>query len=266
MHFFTYALAYSVSLLAGLVVCLKIGHMMGRRHQAMAKASGGSALDGVVFAVLGLLLGFSFSASIDTYTAHRAFLFKEANDISLAFAKVDLLPEDDQVPLRAMLLEYAAMRLAATEAAIGSGEEQTALLSSKRLEDGIWTRVMEAVKKTGSEAALTTVVGTFSSMTDATADQMAEQQSHMPRIIYILIFILCLMAALVAGFGMGTAAAIPLLRTAVFALSVVAITYVIIDMEHPRSGIFQSQNENVALRAVIEDMRDLQTLRQSLPR
>lgn len=263
MSFFTYAFTYSAGLLVGLAACLKIGHLMGRRHRAAAKENGGGALDGVVFAVLGLLLAFSFSASIDTYTTHRSLLTREANDIGTAFAKIDLLPTEDQAALREMLLEYAQTRLAATEAQVGSEEERAALETSRRAEDQIWTRVAKAVKQPGMESALLAVVDSFVRLTDATADQQAEERNHLPKVIYGLVFILCMMAALVAGFGLGAIAKIPLIRTVVFSLSVVAIMHVIIDLEYPRSGIFQSSRENVALRETLADMRALQSLRLS---
>lgn len=248
MNFYAYAITYSASLFIGLILCLKIGHKIGRRERDKDKEGGGSALDGVVFAVLGLLLAFSFSSSIDSYNAHRNLLTKEANDISDAYAKLDLMPEEYQPALRTLLLEYADARLIATEAKKNSPEELAALELGHRQQDRIWLLVAEALKSSLAVPAQEQIVQTFTAMTGSISDQLAEDWNHMPGIIYALIFTLALMAALIAGYGLGTVREIPAIRMVVFALSIVVTVYVIIDLEYARSGIFIPSSKTLLCR------------------
>lgn len=257
MNFYAYAMTYSAGLFIGLVLCLKIGHIIGKREHGKARESGGSALDGVVFAVLGLLLAFSFSSAINSYNEHRNLLIKEADDISEAYATLDLIPEENQPALRALLLEYADSRLTATEAKKNSPEELDALALGRRQKDRIWLSVAEALKRSPGIPAQGQIVQTFTAMTGSISDQLAEDWSRMPGIIYALVFVLALMAALIAGYGLGAVREIPVIRTAIFALAIVMTVYVVIDLEHPRSGIFIPFEQNVALRAVIDDIRNL---------
>lgn len=257
MSFYTYAITYSAGLFIGLILCLKIGHIVGRRKRDKDREGGGNALDGVVFAMLGLLLAFSFSSSINSYNEHRNLLIKEADDIGDAYAKLDLMPKESQPALRALLLEYTGSRLIATEAKKNSPEDLAALELGQRQQDRIWLLVAEALKRSPGVPAQEQIVQAFTAMTSSISAQWAEDWLHMPGIIFMLIFVLALMAALIAGYGLGAVSEIPAIRTIIFALAIVMTVYVIIDLEYPRSGIFIPFEQNVPLRAVINDIRNL---------
>ncbi len=256
MAFNIYALAYSLSLVAGLLGCLKLGHMLGRRHHLTEKeAERGGALDGVIFALLGLLLAFSFSGAIVSYSAHRDLLTKEANDIADLYVKLDLLPSETQVPLRALMRQYAETRLEATQADIRSLAEKEALVRSHQLQERIWEYIVESVKTSNNAMTVNSVVNAFSVMAGAPGDQLAEEQNHVPLVIYGLIFLLSAMSSLVAGYGMANRAKLPVIRVIIFSLAVVATMYTILDLEYPRTGFFNAAATNQMLLEVIQGMR-----------
>lgn len=65
------AIASSVGVFLGVVVCLEIGYRLGRRSAgALAQVAfeGIGAMEAAVFALLGLLLAFSFAGSTDGST------------------------------------------------------------------------------------------------------------------------------------------------------------------------------------------------------
>lgn len=252
----TYGVLYSFCLVAGILGGLKLGHMVGRRHRLTEQEAGrGGALDGVVFALLGLLLAFSFSGAITSYASHRDLLTKEANDIAELYDKLALFPSEEQAPLRTLLHQYAKKRLEATQAEISSSVEQEALEHSQQILDQIWKGLVKYVQNSDNATIANQIVNAFSVMRGAPGDQLADQRNHVPGVVYGLIFTLAIMASLVAGYGMANRAKLPIIRIVIFSLAVGATMYTIIDLEFPRTGIFNATSTNTMLMEVIESMR-----------
>ena len=82
---------YSAGLLLGLLVCVQLGFMLGRRQGG---DGGASALSAAVFGLLGLLLAFSFSGAAGRFEHRRELITQEANAIGTAYLRLDLLPAE----------------------------------------------------------------------------------------------------------------------------------------------------------------------------
>ena len=255
MSFWVYSLTYSFGLFAGLLICLKAGYELGMKNSLKEKEDNtGNSLDGVVFALLGLLLAFIFSGSMNSYNAHRDLLTKEANDIYKAYAMLDLLSPETQMELRPMFLEYAESRLEVTQSVPDSAEESAAREHSRLALDRVWLSVCAAVTASTNAAAANGVLGSVSEMATAPAVQLAAHRRRSPEIVYALIFALAMLAALIAGYGMPRSGLTPI-RTLVFVVSVVVTMYTIIDLDTPRSGLFTADPNNTTLIEVIGEMR-----------
>lgn len=246
------AFAYSICLFGGLLVCLKLGHRMARHQHSQARETkGGEALSGAVFALFGLLLAFSFSNSLTRYSETRSLLAIEANNIVDIYRKLDLLPDKEQSLLRPLLHSYAEERLKATQAAPFSEIEEEDSAISRNIRAQLWLHIAEFVKKSNNAAISNHIISSFDSMSDAPAVQLANWHDRPPEIIYVLIFVLGLMAALLAGYGMADRAKLPKLRVSIFSMSVAVTMYVILDIESPGSGFFNAASSNEMLQQAI---------------
>ena len=73
--------------------------------------AGLNALDGAVFALMGLLIAFTFSGAASRFEVRRALIVQETNDIGTAYLRLDLLPADAQPALRQDFRDYVDARL-----------------------------------------------------------------------------------------------------------------------------------------------------------
>lgn len=256
MIFNTFGLVYSLSLLVALLGGLKIGHIFGKRWRVSGQESEkGNTMDGVVFALLGLLLAFSFSGAMSSYGSHRDLLTKEASAITDFYQKLDLLPEDAKASLQIALREYADLRLEATQADIDSPVEREALARSQSVQKQIWQELTEYVRKSGNVTANNQLLNAFSLMTGVVDEQFADVNNHVPAVVYGLIFILAIMASLMAGYGMSNLKKLPVIRVVIFSLAVCATVYTIIDLEFQRTGLFNASPTNIMLIKSINDIQ-----------
>jgi hypothetical protein len=257
MPFVAYTSIYTFSLFIGLLVCVKIGHSVGRRLRAATvedKDLGEGALDAAVFGLLGLLLAFSFSGALSTYEVHRDLLTEEASAVSGAYARIDLLPTTSQPPMRALMRQYVQARLDAYHAVIYSPAADAAVARSQLLEEQIWKEAIDAAIASGNTAITSQVTDSFDKMFDAPFRQRAAQYKHPPMVIHVLMFAVAMMAALLAGFGMATHPALPIMHSLIFAAAVSITMYVIVDLEYPRFGFFNPDPSNRVLVETLQGM------------
>jgi hypothetical protein len=103
------SIATAAALFVGLLIAQLIGHSIGRRQH---RASGGvekvasGVIDGAVFALLGLLLAFTFSGASTRYDLRRDLLVDHVNALGTAWLRIDMLQAEDQAALRALFPRY----------------------------------------------------------------------------------------------------------------------------------------------------------------
>src|SRR5258705_8335258 len=106
--------ALTFALFLGMLIFLEIGRRVGIRRShddSAAAAEGIGAVDGAVFAILGLLIAFTFSGAATRFDARRQLIVEETNDIGTAYLRLDLLSADAQSVLQEKFRQYVDARL-----------------------------------------------------------------------------------------------------------------------------------------------------------
>ena len=114
MNYTLFTPLFTLSLLLGMLLCLEVGRRIGLRRRAQAAEGtvpGNGAIEGAVFALLGLLVAFSFSGAATRFDTRRQLIVEETNAIGTAYLRLDLLPTEVQPTLRARFRQYLATRL-----------------------------------------------------------------------------------------------------------------------------------------------------------
>jgi hypothetical protein len=249
-HFTLTAVLLAAGLLLAMLACLEIGHRLGRRRAAQApEGAGAGVVDGAIFALLGLLIAFTFSGAASRFDQRRALIVEEANAIGTAYLRVDLVPAAAQGELRESFRRYLDARLAAYRAIPDLDKVNAELARAGRLQQEIWTKAV--VASAGSPAAVL-VLPALNQMIDITTTRTMAGQTHPPAIIFALLFGLALLSALLAGHAMGLANRRNWLHTATFAVALAGAVYVIIDIEYPRVGLIRVD----AFDAVLVELRE----------
>ena len=114
-----YALKTALSatgLFLGMLLCMEIGRRIGLaslKEDPDGAQKGLGAVEGAVFAILGLLIAFTFSGAAARFEARRHLIGQEANAIGTAYLRISVLPESAQEELRGLFRRYVDTRIAA---------------------------------------------------------------------------------------------------------------------------------------------------------
>jgi len=251
--------AFALVLFLLMLACVELGRRLGR-HRAQADPQGWQAgtgvIEGAIFALLGLMLGFTFSAGVSRTESRRQQVVSEANAIGTAYLRLDLLPERDQPALRDLFRRYVDARLSVYEKIPHDLVAAYAELDrANGLQGEIWRGVVRATRDVDALAASRLVLPAINEMIDITAVRTMAARTHNPVLFYGLIAFLLVISSLLAGYAMSWSLERNWLHTIGFAVVTTAVVYVIVDVDYPRVGLFRLDAADQALyetRAAME--------------
>mgnify|MGYP001064187145 CR=1 FL=1 len=105
---------FAFALFVGMLILLYVGRRLGAQHLASdpkGARTGTGTIEAAVFALLGLLIAFTFSGAVSRFDARRHLIVEEANAIGTAYLRLDLLPTGSQPTLRKEFSRYVEYRL-----------------------------------------------------------------------------------------------------------------------------------------------------------
>jgi hypothetical protein len=243
MSYAFFAFTVTLILFIGMLALLETGRRIGSRRLAIdaeGARAGTSAVEGAVFALLGLLIAFTFSGASARFDDRRALITEEANDIGTAYLRLDLLAPAAQPPMREAFRHYLDSRLEVYRVIRDIPAAQAALAKSSELQREIWKQAVAAAHAQGaSPDAVKLLLPALNEMFDITTTRTMAMATHPPLIIYLMLFGVALASALLAGYGMAGGKSRNWLHMVGFALVMAVAVYVILDLEFPRRGLIR---------------------------
>jgi hypothetical protein len=238
MNFFVLGFALTTSLFLAVLAGLFLGRWLGRR--ALAKdpesaRSGYGAVEGAIFGLLGLLIAFTFSGAAARFDARKALIAQEANEIGTAWLRLDLLPAAAQPALREDFRRYLDARIEYTRRIADPAARKEFGDRVTELQGRIWSGAAAACEGQ-SPAVASLVLASLNSMIDITTTRLMAAETHPPVIIYLMLVLLALVSALLAGHAMASNRTRSWLHMVGFALMIAVTVRVILDIEFPRVG------------------------------
>ncbi len=240
-----------------MLLVLEIGRRLGERRlasDAEAAKAGSGAIEGAVFGLMALLIAFTFSGAATRFDVRRALIVEEANDIGTAWLRLDLLPVTAQPPLRETLREYVDARIAVYKKLPDFAAAKMEIDRASALQTQIWKDAVAACRDSGSSYAPMLLLPALNEMFDITTTRTVAAWTHAPVVIYVMLGLLVLAGALLAGYGMATGKTRNWFHAAAFALIMSMAIYVILDFEFPRIGLIRVNPYDQVLLDVRQSM------------
>ena len=245
-------------LFAALLALLELGGRLGARALARnpAAATGASAMEGAVFALLGLLLAFTFFGAASRFDDRRKLIVDETNAIGTAYLRIDLLPPTVQPELRDAFPRYVDQRLAVYRALPDIEASNIALARANEMQQQIWAKAVAGSAASGGHPdSAKLLLPALNDMIDITTTRAMAGQMHPPPVTFGLLFALMLLSALLAGYAMAASKTRNWLHRATFAFTLAGAAYVILDFEYPRFGLIRVDAFDQALVDLRQSMK-----------
>lgn len=242
MHHLRFALFVSVGLFAGMMLMLEIGRRLGDRVERVdpeGAHAGTGPVEGAVFALLGLLVAFSFSGAAARFDARRDLIVEEANAIGTAYLRLELVPAVARAELRELFRAYLDARLETYRSFPQLDAVRDALARTERLQATIWSKSIDACRDAGPQPCAILLLPALNAMIDVTTTRTAASRMHPPDVILWLLCGLGLGCAVLAGYSMASGHHRKWTHMIAFAAVMALTVYVILDLEFPRLGFIR---------------------------
>jgi len=259
MIFFLASAGIALGLFLGMLLFLEFGRRLGAKRAVARGAeaqAGVGVVEGAVYGLLALLVGFMFSGAAARFDNRRELVAKEKNAASTAWMRVSLLPADQQPGIRAAFRHYMD-ELIAYYAQTSSAHvllDQTPSL--RRAEKELWANaVRECTEPGNADRECQLLLPALNDMFEAVDMERMSRLIHPPFIIFIMLSVAAMATALFAGYGMASSRARNWIYTIGIAATISIATWVIIELEFPRVGSFRVNAMDqvlVELRASME--------------
>jgi hypothetical protein len=240
-------------LLGGMLLSMEAGMRVRARHlrAAQSDSTGFAGIHGAVFALMGLVIAFTFSGAASRFDHRRDLTVEEANDIGTAYLRIQLLPEAARGPLQDKFREYVDARLQTYRVGTDVVRVSQLLQQTAQYQGQIWKMAADAIGHAQTPPVAALIIPSLNAMFDIVTTRTAATQMHPPAVVWVMLGGLALVCSLLVGYDLGGVRR-SWLHLLTFALLFSLTLYVIIDMEYPRVGLIRV----TAMDRLLQDVRD----------
>jgi hypothetical protein len=195
------------------------------------------SIEGAMLWLLALLIAFSLSVTQDRYERRRLLLVDEANAISTAYLRAELLPPPATARCRELLRAYVDTRLELVTGldwvAVGRAEAHAHALHAS-----LWELAASEGRErpTPTTALFVSAVGDLIDLDEKWLDGL---ETHMPNPILLLLVLVAAAASGIVGFRSASSGRWSALPLVILPLLVSAALNVIVDLDTPPIGIIR---------------------------
>lgn len=217
----------------------RVGRLVQTRTNDEVKSLTGS-LQASILGLLALLLGFTFSMSMQRYNDRSMALIDEANAIGTSLLRTQLLNEKYRNEIDLILKEYVDLRIAIGTIDLTQVEErarynkQTALLQNK-----LWNLTISITDEDPRPVTTGAFILSLNDTFDTQSKRNALLQMHVPEVVLLLLFIVFIASVGIIGYSSGLNNRRVVMPTILIAFLISMIVFIIIDLDRPKRGLIQ---------------------------
>jgi hypothetical protein len=252
------AFVVATGLFVGIIFCLDLGYRIGRRSSVKDPEStheGIGVIEAAVFALLGLLLGFSFAGGTARLETKRQLIVQEANAIGTAYLRLDELPVNDQPEMRRLFRDYLDARLRVYDKLPDLKAAEEELERVRELQKEIWSHAIAASRNDPTQNTARLLLPAINEVIDITTSRTIAMHTQLPRLIFVLLTSVALISGLIAGYAMAKRKSRSWLHMVLYAAVISVTVYAVLDLEYPRFGLIRLDTADNALLQLRDSIR-----------
>jgi hypothetical protein len=251
------AILVAIGLFLGMLACLEVGYRIGRYalNKNQASHEGTGTIGAAVFALLGLLLAFTFANGITRLDHRRELIIREANAIATGYLRLDLLPAKQRPEMRSLFRSYLDARLQVYERLPDMQAAEAQIAEAALLQREIWSKAVVASEADPTENVARLLLPALNDMMDVTTSRTIALHTHLPLLIFGLSMIVALLSGLLAGYDMARRKKRAGFHGLLYAVVIALTVYTFLDLDYPRFGQIGLKAADNALTQLRDSIR-----------
>jgi len=211
-------------------------------------------LTGFLFALLGLMLAFTFGMAGSRFDTRRGLVVQAANHMHEAILRADLYREDSvRKAFKADLKDYVQARINWFDSKRNPAQVEEAKNETNRIFNKIWTRAAILARDPENMVASQQMIPVLNAMIEVAITREAATKAIVPEPVLYLLFIMILITSLISGYATSIEKKFNYIAVIGFIVLVGCVVYIILDLDRPRRGLIT----NTAVNGFIRDLLHL---------
>ncbi len=244
-------------LFVAIVVFNEVGFRVGRFVQARTNSEIKSLTGSIQASILGLLallLGFTFSMSMQRFDNRSMALIDEANAIGTATLRIQLLPEQYQADAERLFRDYVGLRVDIGQVDLTKTADRERYNDEiVRLQNELWALAIAATEADPRPVTTGAFVNALNQVIDSQGKRNALLQMQVPEVVLILLFLVFISSGGIMGYSAGLTGERMFAPIVLVSLLITMIVFLIIDLDRPKRGLIQvDQSVMVELRQSLD--------------
>lgn len=237
------SVSIAVALFVAILVCNEISYRIGKLIQSRTDEevkSQTGAVQASILGLLALLLGFTFSMSMQRYDNRTMALIDEANAIGTAILRAELLPEVQRESAKKLLAEYVRVRVAISATDLTRKEERDQYREAiSGLQSSLWDLAVSATNADPRAVTTGSFVSSLNQMIDQQGKRSAILQAHVPEPILLLLLCVFVSSIGIMGYSAGLSGRRIVAPLLLVSLLITLIVFIIVDLDRPKRGMIK---------------------------
>lgn len=228
-----------VILLAIMRLASEIGFRVGRRSRARNEEDTKpwiAAVEGAMFGVLALLLGFTVSMAVSRYDTRRLLLLQEANAIGTVYWRSQLVPAPEGSEMIGLLREYVDTRLQFDRASKAQ-DFRVVRDRGDKLQSELWSRAAGFAAKDPRSVTAGLLLESLNQAFDMETARWAAFNAHVPETVIMVDAAAALLAIALVGYSFGLGGHRNPFTEWWLTVCLTLVLMVIIDLDQPLHGL-----------------------------
>ncbi|QSZ41755.1 hypothetical protein GJV85_06410 [Sulfurimonas aquatica] len=244
------SVAIVVALFIAMILFNEFGFRIGRFIQArtnMEVKSLTGSIQASILGLLALLLGFTFSMSMQRYDNRSMALIDEANAIGTAILRVELLPENFRDQANTLFQEYISLRIEIGQLNLTMMKERKSYNKKiSNIQNELWSLAVSATHVDPSPVTVGAFVKSLNDVIDSQGKRNALLHMQVPEVVLMLLFVVFISSGGIMGYSAGLSGKRIFAPIVLVSVLITLIVFIIIDLDRPKRGIIQV-NQNIML-------------------
>jgi len=233
------ALALGLAMLAA----WELGRWHGRRLRIKSGEVPVSKFEDASLALLGLLLGFTFSMAIVKHDQRRLMVVADSNAIGDFYTCASLQKEPVRTKLQAVIRDYTRLRLEMSRRTLDEASIENALQQMQQMQ-GQMTLLVDQALVAGTPIAVT-LTNTLNAVTSNHAARLAAARDRLPASVVMLLLVSAVVSSMLVGRERGASDRADIAGTVSFIVLATFAVYVILDLNQPERGLITVSQEPI---------------------
>lgn len=238
-------------LMLGMFGLFYLGRQLHKHNKSNIQDMG--PLTSFLFALLGLMLAFTFGMSASRFDTRRGLVVQAANNMHAVILKAELFNDSAvRTAFKKDLKDYVQARINWFDAKRNQEQVQEATKETKRLADQIWQRAAVLARDPANMVASQQMIPALNAMIDVAISREAAVKAIVPEPVLYLLFVMTLVTSLMAGYATSIEKRFNYVAVIGFIILVGCVILIILDLDRPRRGLITNAAVNQFIRDLLK--------------